>query len=209
MGLNLLYDPKNCREMALSLHLSSKRNIFKDTNLEEVSHDHMFSIISPPGEEGSATWDSWDLFSSIARPESPLRRQMLGAAGLPPLLTASVMAPVLPLLVSRREARQLFGKLWGKKKINLVKNLNEGGDGESACVCLQVLACLQLADGTALAFFVSKLQNNHKNKNLSNVLMACLISPFPVYPSTRAAPEMFHCVTINKGVSSCGRGQKS
>lgn len=63
---------------------------------------------------------------------------------------------------------------------NPVKNLKEERDSVRACVCLQVLARLQLADSTALAFFfVSKLQNNHKNKNLSKVLMTCLISLFP------------------------------
>lgn len=30
-----------------------------------------------------------------------------------------------------------------------------------------------------------------------------------MYFSTHAAPEMFHCVTINKGVSKCRRGQES
>lgn len=50
-------------------------------------------------------------------------------------------------------------------------------------VCFQVLARLQLADSMMLAFvFVSKLQNNHKTKNLSNVLMTCLISLFPCIP---------------------------
>lgn len=48
MELNLLYDPKSCRKVALLLHLASKCAIYlKNMNLEEVSNDHVFSIISP------------------------------------------------------------------------------------------------------------------------------------------------------------------
>lgn len=93
---------------------------------------------------------------------------------------------------------------------------------ERVCVCLHVLACFQLADGTVHAlFFVPNLQHNHKNKNLSNALMTYLILLFPTYPGTQLASEMCHCVVTSKrernGPPSnlqrhsvhCGKGQRS
>lgn len=185
MELNLLCDPKSCRKVALLLHLASKDAIYlKITNLEEVSNDHVFSIISPT-EKDLPLWHQMKPFLGPVFEhlpgEKPNVRQVLGTADLQPLPTASIMAPIFHFLFSKGEARQLFRKLW--KKIFLKEERDSERPHVCMCACasvwLQVLACPQLAGGMALAcFFVSKLQNNHQNKNLSKVLMSCLISLF-------------------------------
>lgn len=144
---------------------------------------------------------------------------MAGPASARSRPTASANAPILdspPL----RKGSQTAGSEALK---NLIKNLKRRRRRcESVSVCLHVLACFQLADGTVHAlFFVPNLQHNHKNKNLSNALMTYLILLFPTYPGTQLASEMCHCVVTSKrernGPPSnlqrhsvhCGKGQRS